>query len=50
MAHDSSKLSTNDVKSAVKTAPKNGTIDFIRQFARTCFAVQGCAIGSIVLN
>ena len=50
MAHDSSNLSTDEVKSAVNTAPKSGTLNFIRQFARTCFTIQGCAVGSIILN
>lgn len=50
MAHDSSNLSTNEVKSTLMRAPKNNTLNFIRQFARTCVTVQGCALGSMILN
>lgn len=31
-------------------SPKNVTLNFIRQFARTCVSVQGCALGSMILN
>lgn len=50
MANDSSNLSTNDVKSGADVSPKMTTIKFIRQFARTCATVHGCALGSMILN
>lgn len=50
MAHDSSNLSSNEVQSTVMTAPKNKTLDFIRQFARTFVSVQGCPLGTMILN
>ncbi len=50
MANDSSLLSKNDVMNAGAHAPKNATLCFIRQFARTCATIQGCAIGTMILN
>lgn len=50
MEHDSSNASSNEVKINLMSTPKNATINFIRQFARTCVTVQGCALGSMILN
>lgn len=54
MANDYSHLSVNDlsVQGSKSTwgTPKSATLNFIRQFARTCVALQGCAIGSVILN
>ncbi|MGN0236733.1 MAG: hypothetical protein ACI4AK_01380 [Lepagella sp.] len=50
MVNDSSNLSTEDVRISIITSPKAATINFIRQFARTCVTVQGCALGSMIVN
>lgn len=50
MEHDSFKISQNEVKTSNAGAPKSATLNFIRQFARTCVTVQGCALGSMILN
>ncbi|MDE7180117.1 MAG: hypothetical protein K2N88_02835 [Muribaculaceae bacterium] len=50
MANDSSTTSTNEVKQNIISSPKNATLNFIRQFARTCVALNGGALGSIILN
>lgn len=51
MVHDSSyQSSESDVKQTIISTPKYTTIDFIRQFARTCVTLQGCAFGSMVIN
>lgn len=50
MEHNSSKLTSNEVKSNTMSSPKSATLNFIRQFARTCVTVQGCALGSMMLN
>ncbi|MDE6382182.1 MAG: hypothetical protein K2L57_04870 [Muribaculaceae bacterium] len=50
MVHDSSYLSSPEVVSGQSGYPKSATLNFIRQFARTCVAVQGCALGSMILN
>lgn len=50
MANDSSLLSKNDVMNNRSVSPKNVTLSFIRQFARTCVTLQGCAIGTMILN
>lgn len=50
MAKDSSLLSKSDVMSESAHAPKNATLCFIRQFARTCVTIQGCAISTMILN
>lgn len=49
MAHISSQISSDsDIK--MKQAPSRATIDFIRQFARSCVSVPGLALGSMVIN
>lgn len=51
MAHDSSLTSSHsDINVNVKSYPKNATLSFIRQFARTCVSVQAGALGSMILN
>ena len=50
MAHDSYDLTSNEVKLSIMSSPKSATLNFIRQFARTCASVQDCALGSIILN
>lgn len=50
MVHDSSNLSSTDVISGMTSSPKSATLSFIRQFARTCVTVQGCALGSMIMN
>lgn len=50
MAHDSSKFSTDEVKFNIMTSPKKATLNFIRQFARTCACVNTGALGSMILN
>lgn len=50
MANDSSLLSKNDVMNGSSRTPKSATLCFIRQFARTCATIQGCAIGTMILN
>jgi hypothetical protein len=50
MVHDSSDLTSNEVKLSLMSSPKSATLNFIRQFARTCVTVQGCALGSMILN
>ena len=49
MEHDSN-LSTNEVNVNTMSSPKSATLNFIRQFARTCVTVQGCALGAMILN
>ena len=50
MTHDSSKITSKEVKLNTVGSPKSTTLNFIRQFARTCVSVQGCALGSMILN
>lgn len=50
MEHNSSNYSSNEVKSNDMGSPKSATLNFIRQFARTCVTIQGCALGSMMLN
>lgn len=50
MVNDSSNYITNEVKISNMSSPKNATLNFIRQFARTCVTVQGVALGSMILN
>lgn len=50
MEHDSSNATSNEVKFNIMSSPKSATLNFIRQFARTCVSVQGCALGSMILN
>ena len=50
MEHNSFKLSSDEVKVGVMSSPNNATLNFIRQFARTCVTVQGCALGAMILN
>lgn len=50
MANNSSLLSKNDTASCVMSSPKKSTVNFIRQFARTCITIQGSAMGAIILN
>lgn len=50
MAHDSSKITTDEVKFNIMTSPKKATLNFIRQFARTCACVNSGALGSMILN
>lgn len=50
MEHNSYNFSSNEVKSNTVSTPKNSTLNFIRQFARTCVTIQGCALGSMILN
>lgn len=50
MEHDSYNLSSNEVKLNLMSSPKSATLNFIRQFARTCVSVQGCALGAMILN
>ena len=49
MEHDSYNVSSNEVKYNM-SSPKSATLNFIRQFARTCVTIQGCALGSMILN
>jgi len=50
MAHDSFDLTSNEVKLSIVSSPKSATLSFIRQFARSCASVQGCTLGSVILN
>ncbi len=51
MANDSSNItSTSEAKINIMTSPKKATLNFIRQFARTCVSVNGGALGSMILN
>ena len=50
MAHNSLNLTSNEVKLSIMSSPKSATLSFIRQFACTCVSVQGCALGSMILN
>lgn len=50
MTHDSFDLSSNEVRLNIMSSPKNATLNFIRQFARTCVSVQGGSLGSMILN
>lgn len=50
MANDSSHATANEVKFNIMSSPKNATLNFIRQFARTCVGVNGGALGSMILN
>lgn len=56
MANDYSTLSVHDSATPLNSTkttsgtPKSVTLSFIRQFARTCVAMQGCALGSVILN
>lgn len=50
MAKDSYLFSKADTKTSASTTPKTATVDFIRQFARTCVTLNGCAIGTMMLN
>lgn len=50
MEHDSYNVSSNEVKHNTMSSPRSATLNFIRQFARTCVTVQGCALGSMILN
>lgn len=49
MVHDSSDLMAREAGTAM-SAPKSVTLNFIRQFARTCVSLQGCDLGSVILN
>ena len=50
MEHDSYNSPANEVKISIMSSPKSATLNFIRQFARTCVTVQGCALGSMIIN
>lgn len=50
MEHTSCNLSSNEVTSNTMSSPKSATVNFIRQFARTCVSVQGCEFGAMILN
>ncbi len=50
MAHDSFDITSNEVKSSIMSSPKSATLNFIRQFARSCASVPDCVLGSMILN
>lgn len=50
MAHIYYQTKSVDSQQKNMPKPKRSSIDFIRQFARTCVAVQGCALGTFILN
>lgn len=50
MEHNSYNLSSKEIKSNIMSTPRSATLNFIRQFARTCVTIQGCALGSVILN
>ena len=49
MEHNSYNVSPNEVQFNDMSTPKSATLNYIRQFARTCVAIQGCAISSMVI-
>lgn len=51
MTNDSSSVSSDfNFKVKGMSKPKSSTLNFIRQFARTCVTIQGCALGTMMLN
>lgn len=51
MPHKSSNLHPESSGQLVAIkCPKSATLSFIRQFARTCADVDGCAFGAMILN
>lgn len=50
MPHDYSTKKSVDTKNNIMKKPKKTTLNFIRQFARTYVVVQGCSLGSMVIN
>lgn len=51
MTHNySSDQPTETKKKMTMAKPKNSTLSFIRQFARTYVAMHGCALGTMVIN
>ncbi len=51
MSHDSSeKMSGSEVKINVVKTPRNSTLDFIRQFARTNVVLKGTSFNQFSVN
>lgn len=50
MAHNSSDFCKNEANLCIMSSPKVTTLNFIRQYARTCVTVDGCSLGSVILN
>lgn len=50
MVHEYSQEQSIEIKPKNMPKPKSSTLNFIRQFSRTCVAIQGCALGTMILN
>lgn len=40
----------SNVKQLPMISPRTGTLNFIKQFARTYVGLQGCALSTMILN
>ncbi len=49
MTHDYSTQKI-DTKNKIMKKPKQSSLNFIRQFARTYVVMQGCSLGTMVIN
>lgn len=51
MSHDSSnKVSDSEVKMKVMKTPRKSTLNFVRQFARTCVVLNGTPFNRFSVN
>lgn len=50
MVHDYSDKTNTAVRIKKNDEPRQATINFVKQFARTYVALQGCTLGAMVLN
>jgi len=51
MTHDSSlENSVIDVNPGAVNTPRLSTLDFVRQYARTCIVLEGVALSRMVIN
>lgn len=50
MVHEYSTNKITDSEHKTMSKPRTSTLNFIRQFARSYVKVNGCALGTMVLN
>ncbi len=51
MSHDSSKTNSDSiVKMKIMKTPRSSTLNFVRQFARTCVVLEGTSFNRFSVN